>query len=389
MNLLVITNLFPDESEPWRGLDNATLVHALREKEPALQVRVLAFRPSLRHLGGTAAPLHARAEDACLHPSFFWTSYLPKLGGCNHWLFAHALARACKDLPADFHPHAILAPWLFPDACAAALHALKWRIPVVAVAQGSDVHHYLASGCRRRAIRAMSRRVQAIVTRSQDLARRLVDNDIAADKVHTIYNGVDVRTFTPAPREEARLKLNLHLPQQARLLLFVGNFLPVKGLDLLLQAFARLPSTAERPVQLALIGSGPLEPALRSQARELQVYERVLFPGRHGPAQIALWMQAADAVCLTSHNEGVPNVVLESLSSGRAPVCMDVGGIAEVVKPVLGTRFLVPSRDAALYAAALQDALDHPPDETALHDYARAFSWENCAADYLRLLRPH
>jgi glycosyltransferase involved in cell wall biosynthesis len=98
-------------------------------------------------------------------------------------------------------------------------------------------------------------------------------------------------------------------------------------------------------------------------------------------------MQAANAVCLTSHNEGVPNVVLESLSSGRAPVCLDVGGIAEVVEPVLGRRFLVQQRDATAYAVALMDVLQHPPDENALHLSAKSYAWENCAQKYLELLR--
>jgi len=113
----------------------------------------------------------------------------------------------------------------------------------------------------------------------------------------------------------------------------------------------------------------------------------VSFLGRHGASQVARWMQASDAVCLTSHNEGVPNVVLESMSSGRAPVCMDVGGIAEVVEPLLGRRFLVRPRDPVAYAAALRDALENPPDATALHQSTAAFSWENCAQKYLALLR--
>ena len=45
--------------------------------------------------------------------------------------------------------------------------------------------------------------------------------------------------------------------------------------------------------------------------QELGISERVVFVGRQPPAVVARWMQAADAVCLSSLNEGVPNVVLE------------------------------------------------------------------------------
>jgi len=383
MNLLVATNLFPDQNEPWRGLDNATLVHALQQQDPSLNIRVQAFRPSFRHYGAASDQLKPRQTDIGLHVDYFWSPYLPRWGGMNHRLFSHAFARACKSLPTDFVPQAVLVPWLFPDACGVSLQAAAWGVPVIAVAQGSDVHQYLDMPFRRRAILAMSRRVKAIVTRSKDLENRLVRRGVSGGKVCTIYNGVDVHTFRPASRTAARDALRQ--PHDLRLLLFVGNFLPVKGLDLLLTACAQL--MAVQPVRLALIGGGPLEGALRAQAAELGISDKVLFLGRHAAPQVAQWMQAADAVCLTSHNEGVPNVVLESLSSGRVPVCIDVGGIAEVVAPVLGQRFLVQQRDASAYATALLDVLQHPPDETALHLVARTYSWENCANKYLELLR--
>ena len=385
MNLLVATNLFPDSNEPWRGLDNATLVHALQKLDPGLNIRILAFRPSFKHVGAASKQLKPRHEDAGLHPEYFWTPYVPRCGGMNHRLFSWAFARAQKTLPRDFSPQAILVPWLFPDACGVSLQAAAWGVPIVAVAQGSDVHRYLEMPWRRRAILAMSHRVKAIVTRSQDLENRLVRQGVQRSKVQTVYNGVDIHTFKPASRTAARDELNL--PHDEHLLLFVGNFLPVKGLDFLLSAFAQLNAVSERSVKLALIGGGPLEGALRAQAAELGISGKVQFLGRHAAPQVARWMQAANAVCLTRHNEGVPNVVLESLSSGRAPVCLDVGGIAEVVAPMLGRRFLVQQRDATAYAAALKDVLQHPPDENTLHLYAKSYAWENCAQKYLELLR--
>lgn len=382
MNLLVATNLFPDKNEPWRGLDNATLVHALQKQEPGLNIRVLAFRPSFRHFGAASNQLKPRPEDVGLKVDYFWTPYMPRLGGINHQLFSLAFARALKAIPGDFSPQAVLVPWLFPDACGVALQAAAWHVPVVAVAQGSDVHQYLDMPFRRHAILAMSRRVKAIVTRSKDLENRLIRRGVSGGKVCTIYNGVDIHTFKPESRAAARDVL--HQPQDEQMLLFVGNFLPVKGLDLLLAACAQV--MALRPVRLALIGGGPMEGALRAQAAELGISDKVHFLGRHPASQVANWMQAADAICLTSLNEGVPNVVLESLSSGRVPVCMDVGGIAEVVVPVLGKRFLVERRDTSAYAGALLDVLQHPPDETALHLAARTYSWESCAQKYLDLL---
>ena len=384
MKLLFVSNLFPDEQEPWRGLDNVTLLHALRREAPELDVRVLAFRASLTRRG-EVSNLRPRAEDEVLKPRFFWNNYVPKLGGLNHWLFERSLSKAESSLGSDFQPDVILAPWLFPDACAVSLRARGRRIPVVAVAQGSDVHQYLNLAMRRRAILGLTKRARAIVTRSRDLESRLVKAGAYADRVRTIYNGVDTTLFRPAPRLAARAELGA--PVDGKLLLFVGNFLPVKGVDLLLNAAAAVAGSLNEPVSIALIGSGPLEASIRQQASELGILERVIFVGRQPPAGVARWMQAADAVCLSSLNEGVPNVVLESISSGRPIVSTDVGGISEIIEPLLGQRFLVSGREASAFAAALKGALQNPPDERTLHDAAQQFSWQNCARNYLALLR--
>lgn len=383
MKLLFVSNLFPDHSEPWRGLDNVTLVHALREIEPQMEVRVLAFRPSLK-TSSELSHLSPRAEDSVLNPRYFGYHYLPKAGGLNHWWFERSLEAAQKSVLADFKPDAILAPWLFPDACAVARYAAKRDIPVVAVAQGSDVHQYLGMPMRRRAILKLSRQAKAIVTRSHDLELRLIKAGASSERVQTIYNGVDTKLFRPASKVEARAELKV--PPEGRLLLFVGNFLPVKGIDMLLESLALVIKNSSEPIRLALIGSGPLEPALKQQATELGLLDKLIFVGRQPSSGVARWMQAADAVCLTSHNEGVPNVVLESLSSGRAIISTDVGGISEIIEPIMSKRFLVGNRDKQAFAVAVVDALAHPVDEQALHQEALPFSWQNCARNYLALL---
>lgn len=379
MKLLFISNLFPDQREPWRGLDNVTLLHALRKEQPELEIRVLAFRPSLC-LGARRIGLLARTEDVALNPSYHSAVYLPKFGGCNHRLFAWSLTRAIRHLD-EFRPDVILAPWLFPDACAVA--ACFAGVPLVSVAQGSDVHQYLAMPMRRAAILRMCKRARAVVTRSRDLKSRLADAGADATRLHTVYNGVHMDVFRPSSRAAARQHLGI--PEEARLLLFVGNFLPVKGIELLLDAMA-IVARQRQNVGLALVGSGPLEQSLRNRAEALGILKRLRFAGRQPPVEVARWMQAADAVCLSSHNEGVPNVVLEAVSTGRPLVSTDVGGIAEIIEPAMTRRFLVSGRCPASYASALNEALVSPPDELALHQRAVQYSWPNCARNYLGLM---
>jgi len=152
VRLLFISNLFPDTLQPWCGLDNATLLHAMREVQPDTDIRVLCLRLGHAFWTGRPSPLQPRTGDEVLAPRYGWAPYLPKLGGLNDWLFAVAVRRALRTLPPDWKPDALLVPWLFPDGCAVNRLRSLAHLPMVSVAQGSDVHHFLNLPMRRLAI---------------------------------------------------------------------------------------------------------------------------------------------------------------------------------------------------------------------------------------------
>ncbi len=380
MRLLCITNLFPDATQPWRGLDNVTLLHAMREARPEADIRVLCLRPGHGFWLGTAADLEPRGGDEVLNPSYHWAPYVPKLGGLNDVFFDWALRKALGSLPKGWKPDALLVPWLFPDACGVNRCPELAGVPLLAVAQGSDVHRYMEMHLRRRAIHRLTQRAM-IITRSEDLRQNLIRSGSAPEKVVTVYNGVDTATFHPG--EKAQMREALKLPAEGKLAVFVGNFLPVKGLDLLIRAAALVRKQLAAGLHLVMIGSGPLEGELMALAQSTGLgRERVILAGRRGPAEVAQFMRAADAVCLSSLNEGVPNVLFEAFATGRPLVTTDVGGITEITGPSPQGGFLVKERDADGYARQLMQALTQPPDEHELSRYAARFAWSKCADEY-------
>jgi glycosyltransferase involved in cell wall biosynthesis len=166
--------------------------------------------------------------------------------------------------------------------------------------------------------------------------------------------------------------------------LFVGNFVAVKGIDLLINACAWVNDRIGEPVKLVLIGTGELEHALQDQTRTLGI--DTVFAGRHNAASVARHMQAADVVCLSSINEGVPNVLLEAMACGKPVVTTDVGGIHEVVPRGKGLGHLVAGRQADTFGAALLSALTDAPQSETLASHARKFTWESTARKYAELL---
>ncbi len=379
MKLLFVSNLFPDAADPVRGLDNACLLQYLRAH--CASVRSVALRPTLSpsHLLKPGPHWHPRAEDAWLDPVYCPTPYVPKFGSpWNHRLMARALRAPLTALRKEGAFDIVLGSWLYPDGCALARLAPTIDFPFVLICQGSDAHQYLEIPRRRRLILEASRSSGGIITRSADLGRRLHEAGVANEKLHPIHNGVATSIFHAGDQSEAKSRLAL-APDAAHLL-FVGNFLPVKNPHLLVAAWkharSRLP---ERDVRLIMIGGGPLAAEIRASAPS----DILLLPGRRNPAEIADYMRAADLLCLSSRNEGVPNVILEALASGLPVVSTNVGGIAEVIdRPEHGS--LVDEHSPEALGEAIATALDGGPGRT--NSVRPEFSWQHTAERYASIL---
>lgn len=370
MKLLFVSNLFPDTGEPYRGLDNATVLHHLHAR--GHEVRVLAPRPLLRR-----RTFEPRAIDRPLNPQFLPVPYVPKLGGLfNHRLMAAALRPALARLRREQSWDLVLASWLFPDGWAVAQAADAG--PLALIAQGSDVHVYLRSRPRRAAILAACARAGTVITRSESLAHLLGAAGVESGRLRPIHNGVDTGVFHGGDTVAARQRLGLAETQ--RWLLFVGNLLPVKDPDFLLRAFARIAAACPE-ARLALAGRGPLRSALEAQAAALGLAERVRFLGPLDAAAVADWMRAADLLVMTSRNEGLPNVILEAQACGLPVVATRVGGIHEVVdEPWKGE--LTPPGDVSAWSAAVLARLAAPAERERLAALGMARAWPNVAGTY-------
>ncbi|MFL5919002.1 MAG: glycosyltransferase family 4 protein [Gaiellaceae bacterium] len=132
-------------------------------------------------------------------------------------------------------------------------------------------------------------------------------------------------------------------------LLCVGRLIPIKGHIVLLRAVAearrRVPA-----LQLDIAGRGPLEPALRALAKELELEDAVRFRGHVAPVQRAI--EEAAIVVVPSMGEGFGMVALEAMERGRPVIAAEIGGLGELVEDGV-TGCLVPAGEAAPLADAI------------------------------------
>ncbi len=159
-------------------------------------------------------------------------------------------------------------------------------------------------------------------------------------RIETVYNGVDPADFAPAGPEPA-------VPTVS----WAGRVDPIKDLETLIRSFAlvrrQLPAARLRIFGGTPKGNESYLARCEKLAAELAVADAVTFEGRVD--NIADAYAAGHVVVLSSISEGFPYTVIEAMTSGRATVSTDVGGVSEAVGD---TGLVVPPRDPAAMAEA-------------------------------------
>jgi PEP-CTERM/exosortase A-associated glycosyltransferase len=233
------------------------------------------------------------------------------------------------------------------------------------------------------------RRVGAITTICEGLQADIVSRGIAAQRVTVIPNAVDVHAFAfdAAPDEALRAQLGL---ERSSVIGFAGSFYAYEGLDLLLQAASRL-LAKQRDLRVLLVGGGPQETALRQQAQQLGMGDRVVFTGRVPHDQVQRYYDLIDVLAYPRHSMRLTELVtplkpLEAMAQGRMFVASDVGGHRELIRDG-DTGHLFRAGDVNALAQVIERVLDGRAEWDAMRRRARRHvenerTWARSVARY-------
>jgi len=282
----------------------------------------------------------------------------------------------------------------YPSLAVFPIALLRWlglyRGALILSFHGSDLRSAQESDRIGRLLwRFVLRRTTAVVATSQRFAQevRAFVGD-ARCPVVAIYNGLDVEHFLAERDEKASLPEGLH---GREFVVCIANWQHVKGVDVLLHAFASL-SRARPGIALALVGApGPATDELHALARELGIEDAIWFCESVPHAQVGVFLERARVLCLPSRSESFGVALLEAGAYGVPVVATRVGGIPEIVTDG-ETGLLVPPEDAPALAKALEQLLSDPDRAKCLGENLRRrvvaeFSWSRAYRDYRELLR--
>ncbi|HYF48069.1 MAG TPA: glycosyltransferase [Planctomycetota bacterium] len=378
LRVLAVSSIFPNSVQPNRGIFNGCGLEQLSKIAAVRVVSPVKWFPGLGWASASERLLSKIPREdnwrgiQVTYPRFFRT---PGFGRRWHgWFYRHSLEKHIEQVVNEFKPDVLLAIWAHPDGVAMQQIGERLRIPVVIKCMGSDIHQLLKEGARGEQIIASMNKCARVITVSQGLRKMLIDRGLPPGHIDVVYNGVDRKVFRPIPRTEARRKLKL--PVHGKLILCVANLLSIKRHCDLLDAFRML--RQEIDAKLVLIGEGPLRKQLEELCWELRIAHDVRFVGACAHDSIPLWMNACDLVCLSSANEGLPNVLYEALACGRPVVSTAVGGVPELVSSPEYGRLVKPG-DIAGFAAELKDVLGRAWDPQRLAACPQVITWEQSA----------
>lgn len=390
MRVAVVSRFYPNAAEPLRTLFVRDLVQALAR---AARVAVVAPIPHAPGAGWTstrwralrAVPRRTQQGDLeIFHPRYLVIPKFPPLSGRTYFAAVLPTLRRLADAGGIDVLHAHCA---YPDAVGVAHAASALGLPFVVTAHGSDINGAARLPFVRGQLVRAFRRAAAVIAVSAALGEKIRElvPEVADRVVHIPCAAADSGLFGVRDTHAARRRLGLE--EDARVVLFVGRLVPIKGADSLLRAWQML--SARRGIgerdRLVIIGDGPERAGLEAFSRSHGLSGSVRFLGAMPQETIPGWMSAATLFCLSSLNEGTPNVVIEALASGRPVVATRVGGLPELVTEG-ESGLLVEPRNSGRLADALAAALDRHWDPQRIAASVAELTWDRLARRNLDVL---
>ncbi|MBA3771247.1 MAG: glycosyltransferase [Ramlibacter sp.] len=360
--VLVLSHMFPHPEQPGSGPFVLEQVQALRAS--GVDARVICGRPYWMSRSPLRLPRSLWAFVRSIGESRrqWWmldgvpVRYVPypilAPFWSHGWSYRMAVRASLRNLRREFAPALIHAHTGYLDGSAARMLAHAWEVPYVVTEHTGPFSILMNRSIIRRTTLGAIAGAARVVGVSRALLREVLDYLPGVQSTATVIpNVVDVDRFAVTPLADAK-------PEAPRLL-FVGYFVEVKNIPLLLDAFAQV--LAAKPLATLTLAGGGTTVAQTESVREdiarRGLQQAVCVRGWVPREEVAGLMRQSDMLVLQSRSETFGCVVTEALATGRPVVATRCGGPEDIVtESWLGA--LCDNNDPQALAQAILDVAD-------------------------------
>lgn len=208
---------------------------------------------------------------------------------------------------------------------------------------------------------------------------------ISSRKIDVILNGIPPLDSLTSEQEH-RLRADLGIKSNEKIIGSVGRLEYQKGYDLLIQA-AAIMAANKCPAKFVIVGEGSQRNELQQLAQQLNLADKVILTG--GKINGAEYVQMFDIFALTSNFEGMPIVLLEAMAAKKPIVATNIGGVPEMIDHGMNG-YLVDKRDPKIFAQYCRQLINNPElikkfGNHSHQKYINEFSVDQMVSNYTRL----
>ncbi len=277
--------------------------------------------------------------------------------------------------------------WL--SACLGNLACKYWGVPHIVmfhtlgalknIAGPGELEPELRIAVEKKVVKECHRIIVAAVREKGNIVQYY---DASPEKIGVIPCGVNLDRFQPGNKPAARRQLGYG--RDETLLLYVGRFDPLKGIDRLLRATAVL---QQYILRLVIVGGDDQQVTasqkLRAQVKKLGIQDVVDFAGRVTQNSLPLYYSAADVLTIPSYYESFGLVALEALACGTPVVATPVGAMESILHEGI-TGHIVQNPSPYSLAAGIETFIAKEYQEThsavAVRSSILAYDWSHVAS---------
>lgn len=386
MKILVIASvhIFPSRAHPNAGSFFARLMDRLA---PLIgKIVVISPQPYVPHLMRLISrrikfpPVDRRGRILVARPYY---CPLPLKRKHANWL-SYVTYRSSRKLAMRLHDKyqfdMVLGLYFPVNTYTAVRIAEDIGAPSVTFAIGSDIN---TSPLRSRKNMAVTqetiKRSSLVLTTSEALAAKAREYCPNARNVRTYYRGIDLGFLDRRTEPLEQIRQRSGIAPGNKCLITVGHIIRAKGIWEFFETFKILAGKYEN-LQGILVGGGQELEALRQSIADAGLSHKLSLTGALERVDVGQLLKAADLMLFPSHNEGLPNVVMEAMAAGLPVVATDVGGTSEIVKHER-TGLLVPREDVPAMVEAVSRLLEDMPFAQAMAKAGREMIRQNFDVD--------